>query len=493
MLRKSLIIGFAALIGAAFIFTGCEKEVVKEVRGPGSILFVDTWVNDGDELTKALMDAKSIVIGLLPDPSATPTEITLKEPLTINEGKAVVFFRGVSGQAITVEGKAHIGAGGSLTAGSSNKISVKGAGAIVVEKGGILKTDSETSIDDGEATPVSALGTGKVTFVDTESKLEFSSATDKASVEKAFSYLGSKGTLAITGTTVTAAPSEIAGIVGVSETKKLIVSGTGAETADTLSILAGLELATADSLKTVKTLTVSGVLNAPAATMDSTEATITVITGGEATLGVIAKLKTSSVAAGGSLTVTTAAFDAGAKLEAASGANVNGINFTVAANITAISTNSAVTIDSLTIPAETIFTIPAGKTLTVNGALTVNGTLAFDATGGLKLPADASLALDATGKLLCGTDVTKVILTVEGATAGTATKAKVATVSGVYTVTTEAATGTGTAETKVIGNASFAFADKEINKLPAIDAAATAAAGTLKAGVGTTLILAGST
>jgi hypothetical protein len=392
MLRRSLFIGFAALVGAAFIFTGCEKEVVKEVRVPGDMMFIDTWVNDEVELTTALKDEKSGVIGLLPSKA-----IQLKNELTIPAGKHVVLFSDITGNKIAVEGMLYIGAEGSLTATSSSTVSVKGAGAITVKKGGTLVIDALASVNDGaDGTALPVIGTSKVFFADTESNLSISSTnTDKVILQSVFGIFGDKGTFDISKTTGLKVGD--AAKFSVSDTKRLVATADTAEDTgiDQIDIPVGLDI------------TLSGPAAAP----------------------------TANITVNGKLNIT-------------------------------------------------ILSIAANKTFTVNG------TLVFADTSKLNIPADASLALGETGKLLCGADVSKVKLSVAAAAASTTpTKAKVGDASPVYTVTTEAATGD--VKTIVIGNASFAFTDNAIGGLAAT-AAATPAAGTLKAGAGTLLTLAGS-
>jgi hypothetical protein len=484
MLKKSLFIGFAVLAGAALVFTACEKEVTKEVPGSGWMMLVQTWGDTQQALSEALLNPDSGVIG-------TKAAITLDAALTIPAGKTLVTFADINGAAITVEGKVYVGNGSALTATATNLITVKGSGSIAVEKGGVLTTNAASSVKNESG--ATALGSGVAVVGGT---LKFSEATDVADVAKigaALSYISS-GTLAITSSTL--APSALTAIT-IPADKKLTVEGTGAETSDTLSIPAWLDLTTTANLGTVKTLSVSGKLTATAGTGHADGIALTVGEKSRLTLGTVAKLKGSTVAASGVLNiVAVTAYDANAKVAVSAGGTVNSIKFPGNTNITGGLATATATIDSLTIPAsETGYLeLPAGKTLTVMGVLTVNGGLVLKAADSKVLLSAGAQATVAAGGKLYGINankpnVTKVTLTVVATSAPTtATKAKITDSGSVYTLTTEASTGI--ILTKTVGNASFAFTDAAINALEAT-AAATAANGTFKAGAGTAIILAG--
>ncbi|MDR2444685.1 MAG: hypothetical protein LBD44_01940 [Spirochaetaceae bacterium] len=507
MLRKSLIIVFATLVGLALVFTGCEKEVVKEVPGSGWMMLIDTWASGETALTAALVSKDSKIIG-------TKAAITLTSALTVPAEKTLVIFAELSGKPITVEGKVYVGSDGNLIADSTNTIMVKGAGAISVEKGGKLTTDEAASVNNGATTPATVMGKA-VTIVGGKLKLSpkvSDAAAASSGIATALGYISS-GILDLSGATITTptgfTPSFILAIPGVSATKALIVNAGDKEPDATtaLTIKTGYVI-TADKSDTLAKVTNINVSDrsgfmAEAATGDATNGiTVTVGETSFLQLGSIGKLKDSKVAAGGNLEAkAVVTFDASAKLAVSADAIVNNITFVGATNITAL-TADAFTIDSYTVPEKVKFAIPASKIFTVTKALEVNGTLSFgNDTSKVILGESASLKAGASGifSAKAGTDdgsgidlsvaASTVLVTSTGFTSNDAT-------AGAAITLTTATAGTDTPTGYIIGNASFAI-NNATSGAPAAAVTSTtagtgkAAAGEIKAGTGTAITLVG--
>jgi hypothetical protein len=553
----------AALLGAALIFAGCETEADTETKYvSGEMIHLDTVVSTLADLETALADDKPLAIGL-------NGVANLTDDLDILDGKLVYILNGgslaTSGKDLKVGGIVYVGINGTLDV-STGKVIVKEGGYVSVlsEKTvtgisvspGTLKVATADSVNDGEASAKTVLGTDKVRILGT---LAIGGTfTDVAALSAPFGYVGNGGTLDISAVTVTGSkPSTL--VAAIPQGKNLKATAAGPETATTLVIpkgsditalatdtlaavttltvngtfttaagtlaavtaltvngtltasaagtFAGLTTLTVDGTLTagasgafaaLTTLTVNGTLSASAFTGATAGVALTVGTGGKATLGGTVKLNDSTVAADGVLTTSgTVTFNttpAAATLGAAAGSTVNGFLFPADATITALAAN-AVTIDDLTIPATTTLTVAAGKTLTVDGTLDLAGTLALANTGKVVILATRALAATSSGKLLSGTeldDVTKVKLTVAATAAGAATKATVDSTTTSGVYLVASTTSTGSGAITAVGNAAWTFTDAAVDGAVAT-LASPLAAGTLKAATGTALTLTGST
>lgn len=474
MKKMSLIFGFAAFVGAALFFAGCDNEPKIEYKDRDKLVNYEVVVENEEELLGAFASYSRIAFN--PDPALA---FKFSDGFEIPAANTVGIFSDAeieTGKKLKVSGTVNVEVGGLLTLTGT----IEGDGTVSVKVGGSLDTAGLTKIPDLGTKTIIAGGT-----------LNVGTVADITELKTLFGKISS-GELNITTPSATLKPTEVANISGITANKRLTIEANGAETSTSLTIPAGLTLTTTGTLDTVATLTVNGKLTASAATGKADGIAITVGKNATLSLATIAKLKASTVEDGGTLQATVTAFDTDAKLKVNAGGRVNEITFVGATNITALAAD-AVTIDSITIADKTALTIPANKTITVTGTgtLEVNGTLSFtDSTSKLILPAGAALAAGEKGTLLGGITpaVTNVTLTVEAtATAGTATKAAVTGDAATgFTVTTNA---TATAGTPVIGNASFAIIDAEVKALSATQAT-QAAAGKLIAGAGTTLILA---
>jgi hypothetical protein len=529
----------AALLGAALIFSGCETEAETETKYvAGEMIYLDVLVTTEATLRTELLKAGDLAIGL-------NGAATLTADLEIPDGKLVYILNGgtlatTASYDLTVKGVVYVGIGGILDVsagnvvvdgGSVSVLPVKSAAAITAGvPPGTLKVVNADSVNDGEATAKTVLGTDKVWI---GGALQYATGAaafaDADAFKTAFGYVSSGGTLDISAATATGStPSTLAATATLYSGKNLIATAAADEAAatTTLSIPANanitalatdtLEAVTtltvngtfttdAGTLEAVTALTVNGTLTASAATGATAGIAITVGAGGKATLGgTIAVLKASSVAAGGELTTgTVTAFGTtpAATLTAAAGSTVNGFLFPADATITGLG-EDAVTISALTIPATTTLTVAEDATLTV----AAGGNLTFtNNTSKVVLLAGASLEAAATTSVLASKGTTTadgsgISLTVTASSdlaAPTGYKSDTPAANATITLTTDTA-GTQTAAAYVIGNASFLIAGLSSNAhsvAPVVSTAAatSAAIGGIKAGASSAVILVGST
>jgi hypothetical protein len=540
-MRKMGLFWFAAaLLGAALIFSGCETEAETETKYvAGEMIYLDIEVDDEDGLRAALALEGDLAIGF------TGSNISLTEALTIRPGKLVYILntatlKTTSDYGLTVEGIVYVGIGGTLDTsagtvivkegGSVSVLPVKSAAAItagVLPGTLVIKAAADVSYDPTASPVVTALGSNDVRILGVLKYASTATAfANAAALTTPFNYVGNGGTLDITLATVTAADKPSDWLNAIPAGKKLkatVIAGANEDAATTsLTIPAGLELTakSGDTLATLTSLTVNGTFTTDAGTLEAVTAltvngtltasdavgadagiAITVGEDGDATVGDIELLKTSTVAAGGVLTTgAVTAFDGSgttaATLTASAGSTVNGFLFPADATITELG-EDAVTISALTIPATTTLTVAAGKTLTVDGTLTVEGTLVLPAaTSTVVIPAGGELtATTGTAELLgsSSSTIAGVKLTVAATGSSTATKVKLSGTSPVFILTTEATSGTGdTTPTPIVGKSKWTFTNAAIGGVSPADASTDAAGGTLKAGLGTKLILAGS-
>jgi hypothetical protein len=491
---------------------GCPTEAETEtvyVTADPEMIHIDVLASNEGELNQYLAEEGDLVIGV-------GSTITLVAALEIPEGKVVYILNSgklstAAGFGLTVKGTVYVGIGGELDV-SAAAAALTGEGKVSVLKSsytppadvaatGTLTISAATDVNNGGTT---VLGTEQVPILGTLKYSAGATFADPAAVVAALAYVP-KGTLDVGDVVEVKAflPSAVATAATgkVSAGQLLFATANGVETATTLTVPAGLVLTTTDGLGTVTTLTVnSGLIAGSAVLEDDPGATITVGAGAYAELGTVAKvLADSSVGAGGTLTAVVTAFGDDATIAAAEGSTVNGITFPGATTVSAAAAN-ALTIGDLTVPADGTLTVPAGKTVTVGTLLEVNGTLAFtDNTSKVILSAGASLKASATGVLSAkaGTaDGSGVVLTVAATSdlgAATGFTTSNATAPAPVTVT-KASANSGTGSNYAVGNASFAI--NNILTAAAEDGltstkAGTAAAGEIKAGTDSAVVLIG--
>jgi hypothetical protein len=170
----------------------------------------------------------------------------------------------------------------------------------------------------------------------------------------------------------------------LSKVEELTVTGaldaTSATYARVKTLTVGSDLTITQTLNALESLTVNAGAFIAANAVGSAEEglTIAVAKDASATVASITKLKTSTIQ--GALTAPGFVPDTEAVLTAAAGAAINGITFPAAAVITALGT-AAVTIDNYTVPEEatlvigtSTLTIPTGKVLTLEADAVVSGT-----------------------------------------------------------------------------------------------------------------------
>jgi hypothetical protein len=518
---KKFFLGMTVLLGVSLVLAGCDNPAAETKYVP-SVIHVDKVVEAAANLATAWDDGSTVV------EFRASSAATLSAALTVPKGKTLVLRSSVTpaGAGLDIKGTVYVELGGILVAATDTPVTVTDDGVLYVGKG-TLSIDAPLSVNNGKTgdDKATVLKTGKVSIAGGTLKYAAGASPSLDDVAAALGYVGS-GTLdASTLTTaISVTPKAISDKVTgkVSATKTLtITAGTAeaegttaleipaglaltAKSDDTLATITGLTVngtltAAAGTLAAVTTLTVNGTLNAAKGTLATAGAKITV--GGTATLGAVAKvLKDSSVAKGGALTVTSVAFDTEneAKLAVAAGGTVNGVTFPAATNVTAIAA-TGVTIDSITIPATSTLVIPE-DTLTVTGTLEVNGTLAFTSDSskvilgeGAVLKAGKDAVLSAKSGTVDGSDIS---LTVGAkASPGTATGFTGVAADGVATLTTAETASDGTGTAHIAGNASFpVIITAKATAAEAVSStkAATAAAGSIKAGTGTAITLAGA-
>jgi hypothetical protein len=377
VLKKSLFFGIAAIF-AAIMFTACPTEAEIEYRDKieyrdrdvtrDVLVHADRSANDPSSLMAALEDPDSRVIALLGN-------VNLPGDLEIPAGKTLILYAGLNtnSQELEVKGTVIVAVDGGLTASSAGVVTV--TGKVEVYLGGVIDLDDPDSL--------TGLGTGKVDFKG--GTLKASWPTDLETITTALGYV-TYGALDISGATHSLKLSELAAISGIGETHGLMAVAGADEDATSLNIPLGVVLAAnaSDDLDTVTSLTVNGLLYAPDAVGPSDGITITAGPKAYVVTGDIAKLKTSSVAAGGLLTTgDVAAFDTGAVLTAAAGSTVNNIQFPAAAAITALEDDAVTIKGTLSIPGDGVLFLDSDLVLDNNATLVIPEGSAVKGSGSI--------------------------------------------------------------------------------------------------------------
>jgi hypothetical protein len=450
---KKFFYGMTVLLSVSLFVIGCAQEPEETIIRENTevMINIDRYVSNATALANALKDSSVKSVGFF----ATNGEVTLSAfgedglavPFVIPNDRMVVFFSDVaaSTQGLVIEGIVYV-SGGTLTAASTAKISVKDQGRLYVQNEGTLATDVAASVDNRTA-GTTALGTAAVGFTGT---LSYSAATDftagvdaaadQAAVAKAVGYAGTGG-LRITGAITKLAPENLIAAAAGKPAKFAAEAGAAVAAATaSLEIPSNVYITalSSDALATVKTLTVKsggGFLTDAGALVTATAITveedahltsvatglpagvkIVVGKGAEASTGTLTKVTAGSSVAGELTAAITAFFDADAKLEVAAGAKVNGLTFPAATEISSALATDNVTISAdLTVPASLApwtlgnkLTLAAGVTLTLTGDVDVDSEAlvltAATSTGGAKLAG--------TGKVIAG------VAEIVGGTAG---------------------------------------------------------------------------
>jgi hypothetical protein len=516
MHKKFLFIGMAAILGASLVFFACDSDAGTETKyvDKETPIHVDETASTEQGLKGFLMAEEDLVIGI-------PGSIQLSADLTIPKGKVIYILNGgsldVDGHKLTVEGVIYVGVGATLEtydSAGTGKVSVTD-GIVHVTKGGILSMKDEKSVDNGEATPDTVLKNKNKVSIEEGAKLKVNTLATLDKVKEFFDTYLTSGTLEITNLTTTAvAPSAVVStITTITATKGLSIGTmlTGAETAPSLIIPAGLGIITSANLDTVTDLTVNGSLWAASATGKPDGVKIVVGDDAHATLGTVAKLTGNSVLNGtlaaaaitafdaaaalaiedgGALTLTGAigtltagatvtvknggtltgvitSFDTTNTLAVEAGATVNGVTFPGATAVSALAATGTMTIGDLMVGAGKTFTIPASMVVTVSAGktLAVGDTLAFtDNTSQLFILAGGKITATADSEfhaklgqspVIDGSGITLTVYNPDTdlTTATGFTSDDPAAGSPVTLTTGSAASGSGSAY--VIGNASF--------------------------------------
>jgi hypothetical protein len=441
-MKKSLIFVLIAVLSAGLLFVGCGQGTdggTSYVNIGGRL--VDVEVSTEALLLDALENPDYTVIGVTGNPFTYTSPTALTVVTEIPAGKTVVLYTSITPAVVAdggleVKGELIVEGAGTLAATVDNPVRV--TDGLLEVNNGTLDLDSVVAIH-GSNIEVQILGTSKAHFNGGTLDIANPVATLE-DITTAFSWVP-KGTLIIAGVTQPVKPSELA-LLPATATRRLTVTATlpvdpnSPDTAETITVPAGMTFTSADLLTNLKTLSVAGDLTLSDATLskienltvtgelDATSATyarvktltvgstltitqplnlleslsvnagvftaanatgsaeegltIAVAAGAAATMGSITKLKTSTIQ--GALTAPGFVPDTGAVLTAAAGAAINGITFPADAVITALGT-AAVTIDNYTVPEEetlaigtSTLTIPTGKILTLEADAVVSGS-----------------------------------------------------------------------------------------------------------------------
>jgi hypothetical protein len=373
-MQKKFYLGLAVLLSVSLFFIGCAPEADEIVKWQDKVedRYPDAVV-DSDAALKAALDNEDVYLIVFKADSS----VDLTTSTVISAGKTVLFYSEVVSKGLEIGGTVQIRAGGQLSADSSNVVSVTGQGSLDVQQDGSLSLDAAASVDNGaEESPVSVLGTAARISGGTLALTD--SLADVGAVTTALGYVSS-GTLAVTAGVK---PSTFNHFVVPAGKSLLVTTGSEAETTATLIVPARVTLTTSEALDTVDFIEVEtdGTLIASNATGKTDGAAITVDADGTATVGTITSLASSSVAAGGDLTITVTAFKANSTgIRVYPQATVNGLTFPGTTAIKALGTD-AFTVTSLTV--DSAWTLDKALTLDAEAVLTVNAPLTIKATDG---------------------------------------------------------------------------------------------------------------
>ena len=403
-MKKSLIFWLAAVTCAALFLVGCEQEAKTEyvTQKEVDVIHVDVVVTDDTGLAAALLDDDYKVIEV--DASSTVTLSTVTE---IPAGKTVIIRGGSVTPAsggLTIKGVVYVELEGSLVAAAATKVIVTD-GVLYVSRGA-LSVDAAASVNNGAESPATVLGTGKVGIAG--GTLKYTAATDLDTAAKIGTALGyvTSGTLDIGSSTLK--PSQIAGVTGISPTKRLIATATGDDsaTATALIIPAGLDLtASSETFAKIPTLTVNGKLTASSATL-AAATSVSIGNGGILNIGASTALtfgaETAVTSAGtGKIVSTTATATVLQALLSKAGATLN-IEQGGAVTLTAATTVKAGTVLVLGASGSLTADNTAAKALTVAGTVVLNGgtlatSMAADTSGD-----NPAINITGTGSIVAG-------------------------------------------------------------------------------------------
>jgi hypothetical protein len=400
----------AALLGAALIFAGCETEAETETKYvSGEMIYLDIEVDDEDGLREALAVEGDLAIGF------TGTSETLTEALTIPDGKLVYILNGATlatdtgGLNLTVDGIVYVGIGGTLDVSAGNVIvgeggsvsvlPVKSAAAITTGvPPGTLKVATALSVNDGEATAKTVLGTDKVWI---GGALAIGGTfTDVAALATPFKYVGNGGTLDISVATVTGStPSTL--VAAIPQGKNLKATAAGAEAAATTTLVipkgSDITALAGDTLATLTTLTVNGTFTTDVGTLEAVTA-LTVNGSLTAAASNITALGDSSVGAGGELTLLGATIAATKTLTVSGTLNVTG-TLTVKGTLNATAGSIVVGTTASTTLAKASVTGDATTGAVLDGS---NGSVTLAATDKIELADTGVITIVGSGSIVAG-------------------------------------------------------------------------------------------
>ncbi|MFP3090402.1 hypothetical protein LQZ21_08755 [Treponema sp. TIM-1] len=305
-MKKGLIFWLMAVLSAVFLVIGCSQATDDD---SGTIMIgerlVDIEVATETALIAALLNPDYQIIGFKAGAAATFS--TLEE---IPVGKTVILFSEVTPtNGLEVNGTLVVEGGGTLSADSSHRVRVIAGNIEVIN--GMLSVNSVVDIH-GKNIEIQILGTGKAYF--NGGTLEIKSGIrDLSDVKTAFSWVP-KGTVLLSTVAITQPikPSELTQQVPTTALRRLTISlplvnnTSDPDTAETITVPAGMTFTTADPLPALKNLTVAGNLTASVATFNRLE-NLTV--SGTLTANAALFNNVADLTVAGTLTATAATYD----------------------------------------------------------------------------------------------------------------------------------------------------------------------------------------
>jgi hypothetical protein len=440
MKMRSLFIGIAVLVSAVLIFSGCETETKTE--------YVTNTVTEeaqGFQLPDNAVTATSeaVLVALLADESGVYNDIAYaaapSAAVTVPDGKTLYLNASSTitlAADLTVFGKLVV-YGGTFTPGSN----LKGTGTLDVELGGSLKVTDDTLFT----------GTAKLGAVNIKkyASLDATGATvdTEAKVTAWVGYAGN-GYLKLTVTVIT--PKVTLDAIGArSDTNPVIVTNNiaPAATGTSLTVPAGVNLTTSDTLAAVTSLTVNGTLTASSATLATAGAAITLGSKGQVELDDVKLSDDVTVPAGAGFSIGTSSDFDGNTVTFKAGRSdiISDIDLVISGvDSDGYELNDSITLTSsqnLIIPEDTSVTVKAGKTISNAGTIILGEGSSLVLTGGPATAADtAGTKLTGAGKIVAGnTEISGVWQAVGADNTATVTIAA-STTSGESSITASAAT-----------------------------------------------------
>jgi hypothetical protein len=420
MIKRSLVYGgVAALAAAILIFAGCSQATDSDNSSVPAVtpdgVVVDRTVASGDLLIRELADPEVDVVAFVlgeSDPSITATIIIPagKTVYLLNYGNELRTLTPTKG--LEVRGTLIVSESTALKAAGDGKVYLGNSGSLQIQAGGELITDKLKGVSDLTDAGVAVdtvLGKSRIRYAGGSAltitdeaglavdgiKALLSDITPAAgSARSVAGQVTGSSTLALEAVLTNIKPSDIYKEFGalISGNRAFTVKPGKTETESSITIPAGarITIKADDLLTTVGELIVEGVLEASAATGDTTKSDgikITVGPAGEAKVEKIEKVTADSkVAAGGKL-------KGPAEIPVEKGAIINGLEvsdegkitlippftgnagaLTVAEGTALITTTIPQTATGVTIPAGATLLIPEGVTLTIDGNVDSSGT-----------------------------------------------------------------------------------------------------------------------